>query len=779
MADAHPEGAEGAPPRRRPARLPHGGVRPLLAAALVAALGTGASVTAGAALHQAQERTAEQAMDQRTALVRAIVQAETRRYADTLAEVAAATGAFEELTAAKFTRFTASVPDLRLAGATSIVFLVAATDDRIPRVQDHWRTRGVPDLVLRPHGRGHEHVFVVFHRSMQPGARPTPGLDAAQAPEPARALEEARRTGRVTVSDAYRLLIDRDLPPERRQRSLVMTAPVHGPAGQDGPFIGWVSMGVRGQDFAAAALHRIAEGRIDVRLAARQADGRLVPLAAIPAAGPEHLPRDLHRVTDVRIGQRSWQLRIDASSAALPGAASPLPVVTAAGGSTLSLLLAVLVFTLAGGRARARAQVREATAALRAEHAALRDARDELAGHETYLRQVLDAIEVTVVTCDADGALVHLNQIARAVLSPDPPRTVAELSSRLPLLRADGTPLPWEQTPLMRALDGHDVDGLEADVTTPDGARRTLILHARPLRRTDGHLIGAVVSSYDITALREHQAELQAFAGVVAHDLKRPLSAMRGLAELARDSLGDLGAGLDAGADADAGLDTGTGAEAGAGGVPQRRAVDEAIAALAREQAQLLDRILSGAAQMTRLIGDLLAYAAARDAALHPCRIDLTALAREVADEHLAAVDLAGTAPRLDVRPLPEVCADPSLVRQLLDNLIGNALKYTPPGRPAQVEVTARPAPDGWACVQVADRGIGIPPGEHHAIFTSFHRAAQSYSGTGLGLAICKRVAERHGGAITATDNPGGGARFTFTLPAAPQDEDAGVRRVR
>ncbi|WP_196468225.1 ATP-binding protein [Planomonospora sp. ID91781] len=119
------------------------------------------------------------------------------------------------------------------------------------------------------------------------------------------------------------------------------------------------------------------------------------------------------------------------------------------------------------------------------------------------------------------------------------------------------------------------------------------------------------------------------------------------------------------------------------------------------------------------------------------------------------------------IGPLPTVEADLSMIRQLLTNLIGNAIKYTPPGHAAHVDITGTRTGDGRVCVEIADRGIGIPPGEHQAIFAGFHRAATGYTGTGLGLAICQRIVERHGGTITATDNSGGGARFTFTLPTA------------
>jgi len=127
---------------------------------------------------------------------------------------------------------------------------------------------------------------------------------------------------------------------------------------------------------------------------------------------------------------------------------------------------------------------------------------------------------------------------------------------------------------------------------------------------------------------------------------------------------------------------------------------------------------------------------------------------------------------------LPDVDADPAMLRHVLDNLIGNALKYVPPGRAARVDVTAAPAGAGWTRIEIADRGIGIPDEDKPDIFESFHRArtAAGYAGTGLGLAICRRIVERHGGAIGVTDNPGGGTRFHFTLPlaaAAPVAEPA------
>ena len=115
------------------------------------------------------------------------------------------------------------------------------------------------------------------------------------------------------------------------------------------------------------------------------------------------------------------------------------------------------------------------------------------------------------------------------------------------------------------------------------------------------------------------------------------------------------------------------------------------------------------------------------------------------------------------------------MLRHVLDNLIGNALKYVQPGRTPKVDVSASPAGTGWVRIEVADRGIGMPDADKPYVFESFHRAhaGQSYGGTGLGLAICRRVIDRHGGSITVVDNPGGGSRFSFTVRGAPIPSEA------
>nr|BFE74393.1 hypothetical protein GCM10020092_076940 [Actinoplanes digitatis] len=185
---------------------------------------------------------------------------------------------------------------------------------------------------------------------------------------------------------------------------------------------------------------------------------------------------------------------------------------------------------------------------------------------------------------------------------------------------------------------------------------------------------------------------------------------------------------------------------------------------------------------MRGLIDGLLSYATVREATVAPARVSL---AETIADIALARTDAAvasGTpVPRFVIGELPSVQADPVLVRQLIDNLVGNAVKYTAPGVVPTLRISAT-QDEATVTVNIVDNGIGIPEGQHEAIFGNFYRAHvdSGYLGTGLGLAICRRIVERHGGTITATDDPGGGTRVTFTLPngvVADRPVSRGVRR--
>lgn len=207
-----------------------------------------------------------------------------------------------------------------------------------------------------------------------------------------------------------------------------------------------------------------------------------------------------------------------------------------------------------------------------------------------------------------------------------------------------------------------------------------------------------------------------------------------------------------------------------------QRITERYAAQLPGEAATLVGQAIEGAGHMQKLVDDLLAY----------CRVDMAAKAFELTDCEIvvrqALRNLAGlieeTGAQITFDPLPAVMGDATQLVMLFQHLIGNALKFRGE-RPPEVHIRAElqmageaPSADqaeiGWLFA-VQDNGIGIDPEHVGRIFGLFRRAPEheTRNGTGIGLAICKKIVERHGGRIWVESQPGAGATFYFTLPAA------------
>ena len=175
----------------------------------------------------------------------------------------------------------------------------------------------------------------------------------------------------------------------------------------------------------------------------------------------------------------------------------------------------------------------------------------------------------------------------------------------------------------------------------------------------------------------------------------------------------------------------------------------------------MVERAQGAAGQMRDFIDDLLGFTVARDRPLEIDDLDLSAVAEDVA----ALRRDSETRPQIQVQAGMEAPGDRVLIRQLLDNLIGNAVKYGAPGVRPDIDGDRRRARDDLE-VSVSDNGIGIPADMRERVFDSFARVhAEAYAGQGLGLAICQRVVNRHGGRIWVADPVGRGTTIRFTLP--------------
>ena len=190
-----------------------------------------------------------------------------------------------------------------------------------------------------------------------------------------------------------------------------------------------------------------------------------------------------------------------------------------------------------------------------------------------------------------------------------------------------------------------------------------------------------------------------------------------------------------------------------------------------------IERIQNALSRMQSLIDDLLSLARITTRSQPFVQTNLAKVAQEVLTD--LEVRLQQTGGRVEVDRLPTIDADPLQMRQLLQNLISNALKFHHPDRPphvkiesklvsAQKQLAAEMSGDGTMCqILVEDNGIGFDQKYQEVIFQPFQRlhGRSGYEGTGMGLAICQKIASRHRGSITANSTPGQGATFIIRLP--------------
>ena len=355
----------------------------------------------------------------------------------------------------------------------------------------------------------------------------------------------------------------------------------------------------------------------------------------------------------------------------------------------------------------------------------------------TDLETLIDTSPVGVVVFDGNtGSPPWFNREALRIIDAlRPPDELPEhLLEIMTVRRADGREISLKELSMPQVLSaGETVRSEEIVLLVPDGRSVTVLINATPIRSEKGEIETFVVTMQDMTPLEEIERLRAEFLAMVSHELRTPLSTVRGAVSALLDEFSGMHP---------------------------------------AEVRQFHRIILEQNDRMRSLIADLLDVARIETGTLpvYPEPTDLAVLTAEAANTFRIGGHRHNL--RLEISPdLPWVMADRSRINQVLGNLLANAARHSPESSTLRIIAAAG---DLQVSVTVSDNGSGISAESLPHLFRKFSRIENEERGgdTGLGLAVCKGIVEAHGGRIwAASDGPGLGARFTFTLPTV---EDAG-----
>ncbi len=357
---------------------------------------------------------------------------------------------------------------------------------------------------------------------------------------------------------------------------------------------------------------------------------------------------------------------------------------------------------------------------------------------QKLLVDILDTIREPLLVLDHEFRVTQANRAFFRTFRVGPRDTIGAVLFDL----GDGQ---WDIAPLREMLRDKltveaQLDDFDVDHVFPGIGRKIMLLNARLVSQGPNEPRIILLAIEDITERRftewrlaDQRRELERsndaldeFAAVASHDLQEPLRKILSFGE---------------------------------------QLVATAGPALEGDARRHVERMLGAADRMRTLINDLLTYSQVATRVVPFAATDLAGVAREVVADLEATIADAGG--RVEIGELPVIDADTVQMRQLLQNLLGNALKYRRKDVPPVVRLSSAFTGDRNCTITVADNGIGFNDRYAEKIFKMFERlhARTQYAGSGIGLAICRKIVERHSGTIAATSTAGQGATFTVTLP--------------
>jgi len=345
---------------------------------------------------------------------------------------------------------------------------------------------------------------------------------------------------------------------------------------------------------------------------------------------------------------------------------------------------------------------------------------------------ILQSVGDGIFGIDLQGRVTFINEAGARLLGYKPEELAGrEIHDLIHHSHADGTPYSRTTSPILQGMRRSEVVRMRDEVFwRHDGTEIPVEYVANPLIE-DGQLAGMVVAFQDVSERRRLDRMKDEFISTVSHELRTPLTSLRA-------SLGLISS----------------------GGLDKRP----------EKQRQMIEMAIGNCDRLVHLVNDILDFEKMESGRLPLSRVpieaaDLLRRATDVAHSMATAVHIS-----FNVTAGPAtVLADPERILQVLNELVSNAIKFSPPD--TVIRLGTQPAGEREVCLVVEDEGRGIAAEKLEHIFDRFQQGDASDSralgGTGLGLALCRSIVEQHGGRIWAESTPGKGSRFLFTLPAA------------
>lgn len=356
---------------------------------------------------------------------------------------------------------------------------------------------------------------------------------------------------------------------------------------------------------------------------------------------------------------------------------------------------------------------------------------------QNRLHAILNSSAAALVVVDAnDGRIILANQEVERIFGTtlNQGDGTETYRGQVEYRKPDGSVFPFDELPLQRALkNGETVHGVEVVFALPDGKNIPTLVNAAPVTDDEGVVTAAIAVFDDITTRQEIEQLKSDFLSMISHDLRGPLSAIKGLSSSVL-------------------LDSGP------------RDVDTLMEYISSidEEVDRMNELVSNLLDMSRIESNRMP----KDPEV--CHLtdivseSVRALERSrLGGQHSVTVDVP--------IELPEIFADYDQISRVLFNLLGNAAKYSPEGSQIRVRSHISPIDENIILTEVSDHGFGIPSEDIGKIFDKFYRVTshtgRGRPGSGLGLAICRAIVEAHDGKIWVETEPGKGSTFYFELP--------------